>query len=179
MKLVLTRNDNLIGSFLIRWGTSDSFFSLAPVSHFIIVFDDKLVFESTLSRGLHVTTLSEAHDPIISFEFVPPLSSKVKGLIYEKALELSGNSYDLSSMLYISWRMFLKKFFNKEIPKKNSTEINDQYFCVEVIEIINGAFKALGLQCPIEDTEYSMVSPWELAKLLRNSGMLKECQNTL
>ena len=178
VRIAFSRNDKMIGSWLIRWGISEGFFSLAPVSHFIAIFDEKLVFESNLERGVHFTDLLEFRKKntiACSFRLKKELSLQEEEAIYQSLLKtVVGKPYDLSALLYLGWRVFLKKFFNKPLPEDNKFNWNDQFFCVETVCALN---KELVEQVNIAifpQLEADMIDPWLLCQKMKSNPNLEE-----
>lgn len=178
MRIAFSRNDKMIGSWLIRWGIGEDFFSLAPVSHFIVIFDEKLVFESNLERGVHISDLAHFRSKntiVCSFRLKQELKLQEEEAIYQALLKsVVGKSYDLSALLYLGWRVFLKKFFKKPLPENNKFNWNDQFFCVETVCALN---KELVEQVNVSifpQLEADMIDPWTLCQIMKNNSNLEE-----
>lgn len=178
MKLAFSKNPRLIGSLLIQWGMADGFFELAPVSHFIVIFDEKLVFESNLSKGVHVCSLRDfldGHNEIAySFRLKNDLTLEQEEAIYQSVVkQCVGKSYDLSALFYLGWRVFLKKFFNKPIPEDNEWNWNEQFFCVETILPICEAIKETTGISLFPNLESDMLDPMRLCELMKQNQNLE------
>jgi len=143
---------NEIGAKIIRYGTKDNNQSFSDVpSHFFIMFFGFLVIDSTFSKGLaarNIDNFKKDNEIVKLYDF----SSNVSDDIYfYEVSERLGRKYDFIGILYIGWRIFLKKIFNTPIPKKNKLERKDKDFCTEVFEYIT-------------NKECSMASPNDLLK---------------
>lgn len=118
-------------SKLITWGLDE------PVSHFAIVFDDKIVFHSDLS-GLHVEWFSAfMKNRTIVFEKQIDITLEQEEYIYQNVIsKYHGSSYDFGAFAYFIWRGILKKFFKKPMPNSNPWASKKRFICDEVIQLL-------------------------------------------
>lgn len=149
MKLVFTKS-NLPLSKIIRWGLEE------PVSHFAVVFDDKIVFHSNLA-GVQIDWFNNFKTKCeIVYSLDYNLGLEKEEQIYQSILDKNvGKSYDFPGFLYFIWRGFLNKVFSKPFPEKNKWAKDGEFICTGL-----AAELPKGLLPEIQDTE--MVSPYQL-----------------
>lgn len=179
MRIAFSRNNCAIGSFIIRWGISDGLFSLAPASHFIVIFDEKLVLHSNLHGGVHVESLEsfvKSSEVVESFRLKNKLKLEDEEAIYQTLVHrIVGKAYDFAALFYISWRVFLKKFFKKPMPETNPWNLNDQFFCVETISELNKVLCERTQVRLFSDLEASIVDPFSLLQRMRENILVERC----
>jgi hypothetical protein len=154
MKLIWTKSTSPL-SVLIRWALNE------PVSHFAIVFDNKLVFHSNL-LGLHVGWFNTFKKQCtVVYEKDYPMALEKEEAIYQEILDREdGKSYDYGAFAYFAWRALLKKLFRIPLPKENSWDSIDQDICTE-------SAKYLQYVIPEEiPADLAMLSPYQLALIL-------------
>ena len=145
----------------------------------MIIFDNKLVFHSNLEGGMHVDWLSrimESDHIVKCFEPRVDLSVEDEEVIYQDILSKHNREpYDLAGVLYLTWRVFLKKFFNKPFPEKNPADSEMQSFCVEAVQALGKSFAArLGFSMwPTENL--SMIDPSTLMRMFEENEQLRGC----
>lgn len=132
MKLIWTKSSKPL-SILIRWGLTE------PVSHFAIVFDNFLVFQSNLlGVGLAVYSDFVKHCEVVySVDVELPLQEEEA--IYKSIIPLFvGRAYDWKAFAYFCYRGFLQKVFRIPIPKISpfNTNSNKTEICVELIKAL-------------------------------------------
>lgn len=158
MKLIWTKN-NLPLSVLIRWGLKE------PVSHFAIVFDDKIAFHSNLA-GCNVEWFSEfkKHSEVF-LEIDKYLPIEIEEKVYQSIIDKNvEKTYDFGAFLYFLWRGILFRFFGKQIPKLNKWSNNNQLICTGLAsELPKEHFPELE---GVLDTE--MLSPYQLYLKLKH-----------
>jgi hypothetical protein len=121
--------NNKIGSKLIRWGTS------GKASHFAVEFDKKVILESTMLSGVRLNTSFEFkkhNDIVYSLEITCSLEQEEE--IYQAMIKgiVDKYRYDYAAILYFTYRVFLKKIFNKPIPEENKYDDVHAYMCIEI-----------------------------------------------
>lgn len=158
MKLIWVKGSAPL-SKLIMWGLNE------PVSHFALVFDEKIVFHSNL-MGVKVdwyNSFLKSHQVVFEMNYNPGL--KAEEAIYQEVInDNDGKGYDYGAFLYFTWRAFLKKFLLKPIPETNPWGSPDRYLCDEVIQMLPNSI------CPseIKRMDLSMKSPYQVWELLNN-----------
>lgn len=149
-------------SKLIMWGLTE------PVSHFALLFDDKIIFHSDLT-GLHIQwyqTFLKTHEVIYEIEYKPGLKKEEE--IYQGVLNAyDGKGYDYGAFVYFAWRAALKKFLNKPLPDSNPWGHKDRYLCDEVVQLLPDEI------CPpsVKKMDLSMKSPYQVWLLLNNQSV--------
>jgi hypothetical protein len=156
MKLIWTKNKMPL-SWLIRWGLDE------PVSHFAIVFDDRLVFHSNLI-GVHLKwyeTFKKSQEIVFSIDIKLPLEQEER--VYLDVIGThDGRPYDYKAFFYFMWRGFLRKFFGNEMPKTSSMNENKAFLCTEL------AFALLNLlKLNEKELDLSITSPFQLYLLCK------------
>lgn len=143
-------------SKLIRWLSGD------PVSHVIIVFDEKFAIHSNL-YGVHLdwfNSLEKHVDIVYKLEY--KLSLKREEEVYRSLLDnFDGRSYDWPAFFYLLWRGLLWKFLKKPLPSKNPWNEKDGYLCTEIAGCLPKWLTGL------ETTDYSLVTPYKLYEMLK------------
>lgn len=156
MRLLWTKNKMPL-SWLIRWGLDE------PVSHFAIVFDDRLVFHSNLF-GVHLQwfdTFKKSQQIVFSINLNLPLETE-ENVYLDVIGRQDSKPYDFRAFMYFMWCGFLRKFFNKEMPKVSSMNDNNAYLCTEL------AFAILNLlKLEEKDLDLSITSPFQLYLLCK------------
>lgn len=178
MRILFTKNKTP-GSLLIRFGTGDSKWEMAPHSHVAILFDDSLVFHSTLSSGVHLQWLDkfkESRTIVNSLEPQMDLALPEEEAIYQDIINTyKGRKYDISGTLFLAWRFFLKKFFDKPMPTRNELGDDSALFCTELVDALSNEFcTRLGINLYSKTIDPEMLDPYTLYKLLVESGKVKE-----
>lgn len=152
MKLIWTKSRQPL-SILIRWGLKE------PVSHFAIVFDNKIVFHSNL-LGAHIDWFNYFKTQCdVVFEKDFNLSLDVEENIYQSILDKNvGKKYDFKAFAYFIWRGILWRFLNIPFPEKNKWAKDGAFLCTGLAaELPVQEFPELN---GIKDTE--MTSPYQL-----------------
>lgn len=154
MLLIFTKSSQPL-SKLIRWGTDE------PVSHFAIVFDDKLVFHSNL-LGVHLEWFDtfKKHATIVYSISLRHTTLEEQEAVFRGIVDnFDGSKYDFKAFLYFAWRVFLRKCFNKELPKVNIWDDKHGFLCTELAKALPTPFKL--------DADLSIITPftlWEIYK---------------
>ena len=151
MKLIWTASSSPL-SQLIRWALKE------PVSHFAIVFDDKIVFHSNL-LGCHVEwfgTFKKKCTVVYEVEYKLPL--EVEESIYQQIISENDKKwYDYRAFAYFAWRALLFMLFKTPFPKVNKWNDGDSFLCTGLIsKLPKEHFPGL---CNITDSE--MTSPYQ------------------
>lgn len=156
MRLIWTKNKMPL-SWLIRWGLDE------PVSHFAIVFDDRLVFHSNLF-GVHLEWFNtfKKHQEIV-FQINVSLPLEKEERVYLDILgQHDSKPYDYLAFIYFMWCGFLRKFFNKEMPKRSQLNNTGAYLCTELAFVILNLLKL-----EEKDLDLSITSPFQLYLLCK------------
>lgn len=133
MKLVWTKSD-LILSKVIRWLTGED------CSHFAFVFDkDGIMFESNLLGTHPVFYESSLKTHTIVHEIDIKCSQADEDMVWDRVIKkYDGKGYDFGGALYLGWRKWLKRVFNRPIPSVNKWAKSDLFFCDEIYEALRG-----------------------------------------
>lgn len=161
MKLLFVKGTAPL-SKVIMWGLDE------PVSHFAVLFDDKIVFHSNLS-GIHIqwfNTFKKTCQIIHEIEYNPGLEKEEE--IFQAILDAhDGKGYDFGAFAYFAWRAALLKFLKKPLPETNPWGSKDRYLCDEVIQLFPDEI------CPpsVKKMDLSMKSPYQVWLLLNNKTL--------
>lgn len=132
MKLIFTKS-NLPLSVLIRWVLKE------PVSHFAIVFEDKVVFQSNL-LGTQINwmkTFLSRHGAAVVFQLSYPFDDKTEDRIWDAICDANdGKKYDYGAFFYFTYRAMLFRFFNKPLPKLNPWATKGEFLCTELSQLL-------------------------------------------
>jgi hypothetical protein len=132
MKLLWTRSKTPL-SAMIRWMTD------SDCSHFAIHFETLgLVLQSNLI-GVHLAIVRDfvSVAEVIHFADVKNITPERESSICLLMMkEIAGRGYGFKALLYFAWRQFLKKFFNKELPEKNSWADSREFLCTMIYDKI-------------------------------------------
>lgn len=180
MRIAFSLNYNSFGSFLIRWGTSEKMFGLSPCSHVMVLFDRSLVFHSNLSKGVHIQSVSDLpSSEVIVYASGPkvPLTIEQEEAIYQALIKnVVGNKYDILSLLFISFSVFMKKFFKVPMAKTNPMNSSEMDYCSEAISSMNDiALKEIGFRI-FDQFDGSVITPSDLLSLLKKNESMEESQ---
>lgn len=131
-------------------------------AHMLILIFDCLVLESRFQTGVHLTTWNEVKkkDTVIDcFKKIKEDSFYTSMKTFKRILDQSyGKGYDFKAITYFSWRYFLKRYFNRELPKSNKLEDPNRWFCNELWELDS------------DGEEASMLSPNDVMIKMRSSA---------
>ena len=140
-------------SKLITWGLDE------PVSHFAILFDDKLVFHSDM-LGVRISWLDgflKTHSIVHEIEHVLPLEEEEA--IYKAVIsKYDGKMYDYTGFAYFVWRGVLKKFFGKAIPDHNPWGAKKGFLCTEMAATLPDSI----VPAEIKSKDLGIFSPYRL-----------------
>lgn len=159
MRLIWTKS-RLPLSVLIRWGLSE------PVSHFAMVFEEKIVFQSNL-LGTQINwlkTFLSKHGTEIVFTLDYPLEEHAEDKVWDAICnENDGKSYDYGAFFYFIYRAFLFKFFKRPFPKTNPLATKGEFLCTKLsqslpADIIPGVSDIL---------DADIVTPYQLYLVLK------------
>jgi len=141
--IVFSRNDKA-GSRLISWGSAKKTDIKKVPSHFSYCFKETYVLESRMTTGVRADeweNFKSKNDIIAIFDV-----SEIVKLNYGKWYKyykhlykpIMGKAYDKAALIYLGWKVFLWKVFNRPIPKTNRKNNPNKYFCVEVFQELFG-----------------------------------------
>lgn len=157
-----SRNEK-IGSKVIRWGTAEKGEHPDEVpSHYFMIFFRKIVLESRLESGVRITYWGAflKKNTIIKL-FVPAGEAEKRekrGRMFSRILENTyGKAYDFMAVLYYSYRILLKKWFGKKMPKKNKWNHEDKFFCDEIYSEVSG--EDMSMKSPNDLMKYMSANP--------------------
>lgn len=131
MKLVWVKGHAPL-SKAIMWALNE------PVSHFAIVFDNKIVFHSDLMgvRLAWLPSFLKTHEIVFEKDF-PGTTLDLEEEVYQSIItKFDGSSYDYKAFLYFTWRALLFKLFKTPIPHKNAWGTNSSFLCTEMAETL-------------------------------------------
>lgn len=175
MKIVFTTN-NLPGSWLIRWGVSDTLFGTVPVSHVLIEFDNKIVFQSELmGTGIEwASQTKKRHQYLYEVELDFETTLELEEQIYQDVIEehIEGG-YDYTGILYFSWACLVRKIemaFGRKprpFPDRNAWGNPKRFMCMELLEGLNKKFsEVIGQELLPKDAKLEMIDPYRVLKML-------------
>jgi len=142
ISLVWTKSDK-IGSKAIMWSTG------TDCSHFAFVLDSRLVFQSTFTKGVHLSWLHNfLHINTVVHRIDLNIDAAAEERIYLKLIDAEDRPYDFMALLYLGWRYLLHKIILEPLPDKNRLAVNRADMCIELAK----ALEAIGLTMPILDT---------------------------
>lgn len=154
MKLIWTKGSSILSKAII-WGLDE------PVSHFAVVFDDKIVFHSNL-LGTHLNWLDtfKKHSEIV-YTIEYKMTLEQEEAVYQNMIKYDERPYDFPSFFYFGYCILKKKFFNTPIPRLNKYNKPTEFLCYELAEGLNGiAFH--------HQIEGLLISPYQLYLWLLN-----------
>lgn len=160
MRLRWTKTNTPL-SRLIRFVTGQD------CSHFELIFDSVkggLVFESNLV-GVHPKFLATAEKTsTMVHELTLNLSPEIEDKIWERVVnQYDGRDYDYLGVIYLGWRLILKRYFRRPMPDVNPWAQSGRYFCNELYEVLSDV---PGL--PKIPVEKGMKSPHDIWEALKN-----------
>lgn len=148
ISLIWTRKNNF-GSKLIRKVTS------SESSHFSIVFDEKIVFQSTFTSGVHLGFYNNFKEKnIFVYRLNYDLGLEAEEEIWQKCASMDGSPYDYLGAVRLGL-VSLSKELSKWLPYRE----NRSFYCLEVA-------RSLGL-----DIDLSTTTPDELYRLIYSSKL--------
>lgn len=125
ISLIWTKKSNL-GSYLIRKITG------GKASHFSICFDEKVVFQSTINSGCHLSFNSiflSKNDVVWRIDLA--LGLEMEEQIWQNCANLDGMPYDYLGALHLASQCL----FGKTLP--GSFGDNRSYMCIEVARALS------------------------------------------
>jgi hypothetical protein len=142
------KDRKILGSRLIAWSTSRLEPQIAPCSHLAIILRKTLVIESTASTGVRIMPYEAwARDNEVVHAFEKPYKGVLSQYIPQLMRKLWDVDYDYLGIAYFAWRMLLRIYLGRPLPKTNPWESEDRRYCVEIFG---------------DKSELSMVSPIQL-----------------
>lgn len=158
MKLIWVKGTTSFSKF-IMWGLKE------PVSHFAIVFDDKLVFHSDL-LGVRVAwypTFLKTHEIVFQKDF-PAATLETEEDTYQKIITaFDGSGYDYKALLYFAWRGVLWRFFKRPFPDSNPWGSDKSFLCTEMAKVLPDWI----IPKDVKDKDLGIVSPYKLWWMVR------------
>ncbi len=145
-------------SQLIRWGLNE------PVSHFAIILDDKIVFQSNFFGTRLCWKKKFLNHSTIVFKKELSLSSEQEEAVYNELVLLDGHPYDFLALFYFIWRGFLWRFLGLQFPKSNLLGQKTAFLCTELAKSLTSALK---IELP---DNLDMLSPYRLYLLFENEN---------
>lgn len=162
MKILFVRS-NKIGSKIIQWGLDE------PVSHVAVEFSDAHLIYHSYGSGITVVEpyeFYEKHSVIGSISLNVASDEEIHRLFKSSIPPRHG--YDYLGLLYFTWRGFLKKFFNRPLPRLNAWQEQENFLCTELDYILcNTLAEKTGLMLLPENYDIAMLPPWQLFKLMQ------------
>ena len=160
------------GSRVIRWGLGE------PSSHFAMCFfEDQpacaTVLESRLDNGVDTCSLKDfqSRNKIIHMLQCPMDGDQEADIFRNVYDSINGVQYDYPAILYWIYVGFMRKFFDKPLPKVNEMNRTEMMYCVEIIGLLNEYLNDLGID--LEDYDISMLSPEQIYFILYESEMFR------
>lgn len=146
VKLVWTKS-NLPLSWAIRWCLDE------PVSHFAIVFDDKIVFHSNL-LGTHVKWLATFKKSAkIVFQLEYEMNLDQQEALYQECIKRDGAPYDFVAFFKLAYYGLRRKWFGIPLPLMPD-DLAWAYLCTDLAIAlpadIVGNFKGLQTLTPMD-----------------------------
>lgn len=171
MKIIFTKHDE-IGSAIIRWATGE------PVSHCGILFDNQLLLHSSPMKGGKVAIYEQFQKTNVTYSELKPkqeLSLEQEERFYRNVLAyIDGQKgYDWPAVLWLGYRVLLKKYFAKPIPKKNPWNEPSMDFCSEIVLALDESMKEV-FGFPIANLiieDIPSMTPWVLRDKLIETGV--------
>jgi hypothetical protein len=157
MKLIWTKNTSVL-SKLIRGVLGE------PVSHFGVVFDNKLVFHSNL-LGAHVEWFETfKRTNTIVFEIERGLALEGEEAVYQAILDVqTGRGYDYGALGYFTYRALLKRLAGVPLPTQNQWQTAAKLLCTEIAQVLPDAV----VPAALKQKDLSIVSPYQLYQWLQ------------
>lgn len=156
MKFIGSKNSSL-GSKIIRCVTG------SKTSHFLIVFDNKLVLHSTFFRGLNLAwfnTWKKKND--IIWEIDLPLSLEKQEELYVSLLNEAGDkNYDYLAFVYWPLALFKHKILGYTIATKNPWGNSNALLCTGVYALL-----PKWLVGEVDESQLEMTSPDKLGQII-------------
>ena len=156
-------------SALIRWGLGE------PMSHFATAFfadkEKGLILEQKMITGFDVSWLpyfTKSNKIVFALEPKSISQLDMKVILHGLMNEFSGTDYDDGGFAYFSYRVFLRKFFNKPLPKRGKWGNGKDPLCTGHARVIY-KMKPEWFSSPIND--FDIVTPGSLYDNMIQSNM--------
>ena len=168
--IFLFSKSNKLGSRLIKWGLDE------PVSHFAMVFDERpggygILFHSHF-QGVGIQWFNDwqkDNEIVYAYAVKPAPTVLQEEQVYQVFVRnFYGKPYDFQSMAYWAWRLFLYKYYGKQVPVENAWGSPTKYLCYEIAEGFNYV-QFLGLPA---FNPGCMISPYKLKLMFDESPNL-------
>lgn len=142
ISLVWTKSAK-IGSRAIMWATN------AQCSHFGLVLDSRLVFQSTLSKGVHLSWLYNfLHVNTVVYRIDLKITAEDEEKIYQRLIQAEDRPYDWMALIYLAYRYLLHKAWHEPLPTRNKLGSPRADICIELAK----ALEVIGVPMPSLDT---------------------------
>lgn len=131
-----------------------------PVSHFAIVFDEKIVFHSDL-LGVKISwyaTFLKTHTVVYEIDHTDAALDLQEATYQSIISQYDGKNYDYGAFFYFAWRGLLKKLFNKPIPTKDPWGSKNGFLCTEMVQTLPDSI----VPTDIKADDLSITSPYQL-----------------
>jgi len=164
--------NNHWGSRLIRWGLGE------PSSHFAICFfEDEAcatVLESRLDTGVDTCSLQDfmRRNDIVHMLQCPIEKDEEPGLFRHVYDSSQGICYDYPAIMYWLWAGFMRKFFNRPLPKVNDMDRTEMMYCVEIVQLLEDYLEDIGAD--LSDYDIAMLSPEQIYLILSDTQCFRE-----
>ena len=157
MKLIWVKGTASLSKF-IMWGLKE------PVSHFAVVFDDKIVFHSDLLgvRIMWYPSFLKTHEVVYEMDFSNATLDQQEEVWQSIVTKFDGKGYDYKAFLYFTWRGILWRFFKKTFPSSNPWGSDSAFLCTEIAKTLPDWV----VPASIKSKDLGMVSPYKLWEMM-------------
>ena len=163
--ILIWSTNNAWGSRLIRWGLDE------PSSHFAVCFFEDnpshaTVIESRMMDGVDTCSLKDFHrrNEVIHMLQAPITADEEIELYNHLYNSTKGVEYDRPAILYWIYAGFMRKFFDRKLPKENIMDRRELLYCVEVLEILENYLEEIGVD--VGEIDFGMMSPEQAYEML-------------
>lgn len=164
MKLIWTRNSSPL-SQLIRWGLQE------PVSHFAIVFDNKIVFHANL-YGAHIewyNTFRKNNEVVLEKDY--PLSLEQEELVYQSIIDrLDGSRYDIRALIFFVTAIAANRYLGLAMPARNHFQSSDALLCTALVQSLP-SWVVPNLKT-LEGKDLEIISPYQIYQVANGSDYI-------
>jgi len=160
-----------IGARAIRWGLN------SKVSHMAVLGDIKpkqlsITLESRMSDGVDITWLKtfQSKNKVV-FALRPAVINDElsENLFKELSEKAGGTDYDWKGVSFLAASVIIcLKVLGRALPKENKWADKDDDYCSEVMHILNGYLRSVGVD--MEKYSKQMLTPDRALEILIDSG---------
>lgn len=142
-----------IGSMIIAKGTKHLAPNVSECSHVALLVNNRFVLESTLDKGVHVSSYNKWLSENIQVDKIYYGQIDYKEIAYLYRF-INEKKYDWLGLIYLALNI-IPTFFNLPMSSENKWECPNKYFCTEAVGYLTNEY-------------YGMTTPNQILNQMRS-----------